>query len=94
MGDDPVIRIEFVGGPYDGQTYSSDSMHPGEIDSAERYRHIVARGKDTSIAMIKKQGPDRVWIYHMYDFVERIENEAGICVRLNYTGHHVTERRG
>jgi hypothetical protein len=92
--------IEFVGGPHDGKRVSSDSENANEATQADSYYRVFTRegtvgkrfsvGSEAAIDFINAQQSEETELpnfrLHMYEVIERIEQDGDTIVRCKFVG--------
>ena len=91
-----VYHFEFLGGPYDGQFFCTDSKDRDEVQAAEGFAALTERGRVgvrfTAISpgalysLAKKAIDARGIQAHVYRVAERFEEGGTALVRSAYEG--------
>ena len=91
-----VYHFEFLGGPYDGQFFCTDSTDPDEAQAAEGFAALTEQGRigarftaisPAAITSLARKAVEARGIQaHVYRVAERLEDSRTALVRSAYEG--------
>jgi hypothetical protein len=91
-----AIHFEFLGGPYDGQFFCTDSKDRNEAQAAEGFAALTERGRigapvtaiaPASLSSLASKTVDINGMpTHVYRVTERLEDGRTVLVRSAYEG--------
>ena len=91
-----TYHLEFLGGPYDGQFFCTDSRDPNEVEAAEGFAALTEQGRigvrfvavsPAALASLATNGVEPSSIQmHVYRVAERLEEGHTVLVRATYEG--------